>query len=705
LSEDATSASGLPGVRGAGPTSLRHHHLGGLDGLRALAVLAVVAYHLGFGGARGGFLGVDIFFVLSGFLITTLLLEEHHETGRISLGAFWARRARRLLPALFVMVAVVCVFPLVAARLGHPAAAAGVDLGALRASAIATLAYVANWHAIVAGNSYFAQFSAPSALAHTWSLAIEEQFYVVWPLLTLGLVRLGALGHRRGGVALCAALAGASSLAMAVLYDPASSASINRVYYGTDTRLFDLAVGAATGWLLVGRPVRPGELRWLRPAGLAALAAVLVALVGSGDAAGVPRSVMFRGGFLVVALLVALVLAALRDVEGPLHRLLALRPLRAVGRVSYGLYLWHWPIIVYVTPAVTGLGGHRLLAVRVALMAGATVASYVLVEQPIRQRRLARTARRVVLAAGVVGTLVAVVLGTVPSLSQSSTPASVLARYAPSVPPTGSGGVVGLGAAHGALVGPGGRVTTPRILLYGDSVPSISGPGIAAALRAMPTVRFRNCSRGGRGIESTGYRWRIAHCSAGFAPNVVIVMTRWDDDDALADPARYRAVLQRFVGWLEGRGVRLVAFEAHPVQNVAAYLEPLDATTRAIRDEWAAARRAWNRAARAVTLANPGRVVFFSADRAVNPHGRFANWLAPPRDPGAAPATWARVRWLDGTHLCEPGTELFAAALAQDVAATLDLASPRGDWWLDGWQKIPERWSAQLAANCPADHP
>ena len=182
------------------PVSLRRNHLPGLDGLRALAVLSVVAYHFQFGWAKGGYLGVDLFFVLSGFLITSLLLEEKFESGRIALGAFWARRARRLLPALFVMLVVVTVFPLVASWMGDQAAVANVDVELLHGFGISSFLYYANWYVIAAGHSYFAALTAPQPLAHTWSLAIEEQFYLVWPLLVFALTRRSGEKNRRWGI-------------------------------------------------------------------------------------------------------------------------------------------------------------------------------------------------------------------------------------------------------------------------------------------------------------------------------------------------------------------------------------------------------------------------------------------------------------------------------------------------------------------------
>ncbi len=247
---DTTLAQELPGTATA-TTAVTGRHLPALNGLRGVAVIGVVAYHLQLGWAKGGYLGVDLFFVLSGFLITTLLLEEWVGSGRIDLAAFWGRRARRLLPALFLVVAALALYLVCNALFGGPGANGLIDLSGLRGDAIATLLYVNNWHLIYAHQSYFAQFSTPSPLQHTWSLAIEEQFYLVWPLVLLFLLHFARRGWRRAGVVVTVALGVGSSLLMAALFHPGVDPS--RIYYGTDTRLFDLMAGATIAFLAAAR--------------------------------------------------------------------------------------------------------------------------------------------------------------------------------------------------------------------------------------------------------------------------------------------------------------------------------------------------------------------------------------------------------------------------------------------------------------------
>ena len=225
-------APDVDAVDGAGSARPAFPHQPALDGLRAVAVLAVIAYHLGYGWARGGYLGVDTFFVLSGYLITSLLVVEFNGARRIDLRAFWARRARRLLPALLLVLGAVTVWAALVLRPDQ--------LGSLRGDGLATLFYGANWRFVASGQSYFDVFSAASPLRHAWSLAIEEQFYLVWPLIAFACLRL-ARGRTRLLGAFCIAGAAGSIVLMASLYDPADP---SRAYYGTDTRAHALLIGA-----------------------------------------------------------------------------------------------------------------------------------------------------------------------------------------------------------------------------------------------------------------------------------------------------------------------------------------------------------------------------------------------------------------------------------------------------------------------------
>lgn len=354
-----------------------------LDGLRAVAVLAVMVEHSGVrrpGSTEllvpGGFLGVDVFFVISGFLITSLLLLERRRTGGIDLRRFWLRRARRLLPAVGLMVALTCVLAAVTDM--------AVDGATLRGDALAALAYVANWRFILTEESYFAAFGLPSPFRHLWSLSLEEQWYLVFPPLLVGLL---ALVRRRTGLLLgvLGAAAAASALWMVTLYTPGRDPS--RVYYGTDTRAQALLIGALLAVVMVRLPALTRRLARLTPVlgvvGLGALVALFATVSGQGAR-------LYQGGFVVVALasVAAVAAVALPGATGPANRVLAWTPAVVVGRLSYGLYLWHWPVFVYMTPDRVGLTGRELAAVRIAVAFVVATVSFVVVEQPIRRHGL-----------------------------------------------------------------------------------------------------------------------------------------------------------------------------------------------------------------------------------------------------------------------------------------------------------------------------
>jgi peptidoglycan/LPS O-acetylase OafA/YrhL len=284
-------------------------YLAGIDGLRAIAVIAVLIFHADLG-LRGGFLGVESFFVLSGFLITSLLLAEWRAQGRVRLGYFWLRRARRLLPALFLLLGVTAALAALLPR---------ASTRGLGGDILAALAYIMNWHLIAGGQSYFDPMARPPLLQHLWSLAVEEQFYLLWPVLFVVGMRLL---RRRGLLAATLALTGLSIGLMATLYQPGSDPS--RIYYGTDTRASGLLIGSALA--LVWAPGQPPGTRWVaerRRAGplLELLGALAVcALVASFVLLHARHPLLYRGGFVVVALATAVAVAA---VSHPRTRLLA----------------------------------------------------------------------------------------------------------------------------------------------------------------------------------------------------------------------------------------------------------------------------------------------------------------------------------------------------------------------------------------------
>ncbi len=348
-------------------------HLPALDGLRGAAVLGVVVFHAD-AGLRGGYLGVDLFFVLSGFLITSILFAEIDKTGRVDLARFWVRRARRLFPALLSLMPAIALY---AAFFASPD-----ELSGLRADALATLAYVANWRQILSDKSYWDLFTAPSPLEHTWSLAIEEQFYVLWPLVVTLFVVVVGLG-RRGFLAITSALlAGSIALAL-VLYDPSRS---SRVYFGTDTRAAAILMGAALACVLGPETVfRERTVRVLDALGLVSIAILgwAWATLDGQD----PR--LYHGGFwateLLALVLIACGTAGQRSLVG---RALASRPLAYVGTISYGVYLWHWPIDCVLSSERVDLDPGVLTALRIGLAFLVAILSHRYFEAPIRAHGL-----------------------------------------------------------------------------------------------------------------------------------------------------------------------------------------------------------------------------------------------------------------------------------------------------------------------------
>ena len=371
-------------------------HQPALDGLRAVAVSVVVLYHLDYEMFQGGYLGVDTFFVLSGYLITSLLINEQQRHGQIAVGTFWSRRFKRLLPAVVLLILGVAAYAELVAD--------STRLATLRADSLATLGYVANWRLIVAKASYFELWSEASPLRHMWSLAIEEQFYVLWPVVVWLLVgrRQGRLG---GLLGLCLAGSAVSVAAMAYL---AEHSDRSRAYYGTDTRVHALLIGAALAVVLSRRPPASATAqRFVHAAGVCGAVGMVVAFLRLGD----DEAAFYYGLSPLFAIAVAVVIAS--GVSGPgspILRLLARRPLKWLGDISYGVYLWHWPMIVWLTPSRVNLSGFALDGVRVASSLVLAALSYRLVEQPIRHGTLS-VRRTAVAAVAAVLVCAAVVVG------------------------------------------------------------------------------------------------------------------------------------------------------------------------------------------------------------------------------------------------------------------------------------------------------
>jgi peptidoglycan/LPS O-acetylase OafA/YrhL len=474
-----------------------------LDGLRAIAVALVLVGHGGVPGVSGGFIGVDIFFVLSGFLITSLLLDELGRAGRIDLTGFWIRRARRLLPALVLMVLTVGV-----AREFLPYQ----SLDGLRGDAIAAFAWVANWRFVAQKTDYFTQ-GAPSPLQHTWSLGVEEQYYIVWPVLLIAVTLLLAararryfakitVGHVRLAAFVIATFGAMASAAAAIVFT--SDSTRDRIYFGTDTRAQALLVGAAAsallvrdwsalnrGWCLIRTRWGRRVARVLPVAGLAALAALTHYATGSAGE--------FRHGLLIVVAVAAVLVVAPVALEqrGIVARALAWRPLVWLGAISYGVYLWHWPIFLVLNGERTGWSGLSLFAARCALTVAVAGVSYWAIEQPIRRWRPQRVPL-LPLAAATVASAAAATIMVVPvgtGLHEVGLPpgVSAVAAVSPSPP-----------AANLPAPGPRDPNAPFTVSVFGDSI----GWTMMHYLPATPGFRFLDhtvigCSL----VRGTPYRY------------------------------------------------------------------------------------------------------------------------------------------------------------------------------------------------------
>lgn len=352
-----------------------HRYIPGLDGLRAFAVLSVIAYHFGFGWASGGFLGVDIFFVLSGYLITSIVLPAHGNQIELNLKDFWFRRIRRLLPAAYVMIITTFVWVVLFNR----------DLlNTVRGDAISSIFYTSNWWFIFHKLSYFDSFGSPSPLKNLWSLAIEEQFYIVWPIVLLGGLYVLKKRSTFSIVILIGVLT--SAILMGVMYQPGFDPS--RVYYGTDTRSFELLIGCLLAFVWPMKRLSSKNLsiqlrNILNMTSFITFGILILSVIFIDEY----QSFLYRGGMLLVCLNTAILIACVCHPSSLLGKLLSWKPLRWIGTRSYGIYLWHYPVMVLGTP-VQEIGNpvYWHVGLQVVLTFVIAELSYRFIEVPIRKQ-------------------------------------------------------------------------------------------------------------------------------------------------------------------------------------------------------------------------------------------------------------------------------------------------------------------------------
>jgi peptidoglycan/LPS O-acetylase OafA/YrhL len=445
-----------------------------LDGLRAVAVAMVLAFHLQVPHMTGGYLGVSVFFTLSGFLITQVLLTELADSGTLDVPKYVARRARRLLPAGLLALGLV---------IGLASTDQFDATRSLRRQIWAALLQVANWSDLLKGDSYADLFAAPSPVAHFWSLAIEEQFYWAWPLLLLVIVKLA---HRRRPLPHFELVRLLRPIVFVLFVAAAASAPITARVWSTDaaylatwTRAAEVLAGALLAVL-----ARSG-VRLDRLAPLALPAFVIVVVAGFVTPAG--RGWAYEGGLPLYAVVTAVLLAGLQGASH-LRTALSQRPLVAIGKVSYGLYLFHWPLIVWLTPDRVGIGGFWLGVLRLGAAAAAAIASYHLVEHPVRIGRWFMSPRHVAPLAAVGTGSVALLALLVPLAArplQAAPPVLTAPSVTVSTSPAGAPPTLltpTTGATAGTLPSVSPSVVTTEATPAGPSVIAVFGDSVPAWL-------------------------------------------------------------------------------------------------------------------------------------------------------------------------------------------------------------------------------
>jgi peptidoglycan/LPS O-acetylase OafA/YrhL len=715
--------------------------MAGLDGVRAMAVLAVIAFHTGLGSVPGGFYGVDAFFVLSGFLITSLLLTEWAETGTVRLARFWAARARRLLPALFLLVAAIGLLLALAPRL--------LATPHIIGDALSTIFYASNWYSIHNGVSYFSASAQPSPLLHTWSLAIEEQFYLVWPLVVLAVLTTGVKGKRRRRrrsraaataselqriwtvrvldgthlmmfpaepardagwdrrrrLHLLFALASFGALASALLMARfAPSGYTTRSYYGTDTRAQALLVGAAVAIGLTLWKDAAATARFRQFGAVLGMVGV-VATAALWATTHETATFAFSGGFLVASLAAGMVvLGAAVAPEGLSVRLLELGPLPALGRISYGVYLWYWPVLLVMSGSRLHWGVYPLFLARVAVTVTIAALSARFVELPIRRGALPSWRSLVAAPLAAAGAMGLIAVSTLVPVGASSLagpvtpfPGSPTGGVAPALSPALPAGVTP--PLPAGATGAGAPV---KVLFVGDSIAGTLAigvsqyaatdnlqivnegiPGCSLAMSQQIRVLFyqiapnKPCGPGDPGpLLEQWQKWVDA-----YNPDVVVYLARGETFDNekggtwqyLGQAAFDQYVTNRFkeaVNVLGSRGATVVLmttpyYDSGTAPSGSPWPENdphrVDVDNQIIRD-----------VATAATSASGHPVYVFDVGAMTSENGAYAATVA-----------GVPVRCTDGVHFTRAAGVFVGVQLAPDLAALGEAhraSSPGGAW-------------------------
>jgi peptidoglycan/LPS O-acetylase OafA/YrhL len=635
-----------------------------LDGVRAVAVLVVMAFHVHTPGFSAGFLGVDAFFVLSGYLITGVLLRDVKVHGQVRLANFWSRRVRRLLPAVLVMVTVIVTWGAFFAPRSQR--------DALRIDVIATLLNSANWR-FISSSSYFSGDGLISPLEHTWSLAVEEQFYLFWPvMISLAVLAVLAVRRRRHAAkdgpvdvsvtrvvaVLSATLIVISVGLLAWLFD---SSAPERAYMGTDARAFEPLLGALLACLVTSERFRATARRYAGAAivlGLTGLA-LGVLVLGAGGATGTAPA-YYRGGALAVtAACGLLVLGAAQGRPGnPVVRTLGNPAAAWLGRISYGVYLWHWPFALWLLPPGGVFSPKRALAV-VALTIATAAASFYLVEQRVQSRRAAGwlTPRRLI---WVIPMVLALGIGTAGAAVKTPTPAPGSLRQ--------------------------------RVLLLGDSVPSRLSPALVETTLTRGW-QIQNGAKGAcpaLGVTITDSQGALLdpNINCGneipplqtqtikeFKPTIIVAWSRYEMADRLSNDGKHlvagtapfwaaqRASLRTMIDRLALGGAKVVIVKIdRPGQGIATRCTPAACPPilkRLVSED--GIRVAWNKILVEEAARDP-RVRVIGIDDV------YCKGTAEPCNDKLANGTFARP---DGSHFSEEYMPVVAEALAQRIAVAV----------------------------------
>jgi peptidoglycan/LPS O-acetylase OafA/YrhL len=667
-----------PAPRPRTPGSLPH--VRAFDGLRGLAVIVVLLYHLDVPWATGGFLGVTLFFVLSGFLITSLLLAGAERSERVDLRLFWSRRFRRLLPAAWAGIALAVVYCWMAGDVDQ--------LRRLPGDVVSSLLDITNWRFLAASDSYTATYQSPSALLPYWSLAIEEQFYLIFPL---GIALL--IGRKAKNKAWYLTLGGLGLLSLVttlVLFDPEHTSV---VYYNTFARLGEMVAGVALAYALRGwwgrwvpsaRRVpgghqHPGATRHAVNVGTTValvVSAVLWARVGTGDLW------IYRGGmFVVAALSLALIVGAMSD--GPVSKLLATRPLVAAGLISYGLYVYHWPIFLWLTPTRTGLSGWSLDIVRLAVTVGVALASYWFLEKPIRSGAW-RFGPALRLAA--VGSATAMVLGSL-YLSGQANQRAVEAADSVSAPLVTQPPITSPAATSPVSKAP--KAPPKKILFLGDSLLHQAYPVIAARFMSEGTEADKIGGPGQTLLQHQG-AWvgLLEQKLAEWKPDVVVIESccgHYQPDDpylvggqpvAIDSDAQWQAfgqVADQLVTIAE-RSAPVVMWALGPPAKTNGFYGPIEHRIDRV-----------NAIAQQLTVTHP-ELGLIDWRVISGPDGSYADEL-----PDAA-GNLVPVRATDGLHFTPAGMNILADVTRRSVDQT----------WQNADDTMPRPAPRQAAAGVPA---